>query len=64
MQAIIASTRYSDEIEVTACKQPDGRLAGVLINRSAESKPICIRMNVQNADLLLQPRIIADFTIR
>ena len=60
----IASTRYSDDIEVTAWKQPDGRLTGVLINRSAESRPVCIRMNDQEADLLLQPRSIADFAIR
>ncbi|MBQ6232227.1 MAG: glucosylceramidase [Clostridia bacterium] len=60
----IAATRYAEEIEVTAWKQPDGTLAGVLINRSAEPKPICVRLRDQEAGLLLQPHSIADFTVQ
>ncbi len=60
----IAATRYGEEIEVTAWKQPDGTLSGVLINRSAEARPICVRLNDQEADLLLPPQSIADFRIR
>ena len=60
----IASTRYSGDIEVTAWKQPDGRLAGVLINRAPEARPVCIRMNDQEADLLLPACSIADFSIQ
>ena len=60
----IASTRYSGDIEVTAWKQQDGRLAGVLINRAPEARPVCIRMNDQEADLLLPACSIADFSIQ
>ena len=60
----IAATRYGEEIEVTAWKQPDGALSGVLINRSAEARSICVRLNDQEADLLLPPQSIADFNIQ
>ena len=60
----IASTRYEEETEVTAWKQPDGMLTGVLINRSDTAKPLCIRLNGQEANLLLPPCAIADFTIQ
>ena len=59
----IASTRYAEEIEATAWKQPDGTLSGVLINRSSEAKPLCFRLQDAEADLLLPPASIADFTI-
>lgn len=60
----IASTRYAEDIEVTAWKQPDGTLTGVLINRTAEAKSICIRLNDQEADVILTPCSISDFSIR
>ena len=60
----IASTRYAEEIEVTAWKQDNGTLTGVLINRSAEAQPVCVRLNGQEADLLLAPCSVADFTIQ
>ncbi len=60
----IASTRYGEETEVTAWKHPDGTLAGVLINRSAEARPVCIRLNDREADLLLPPKAVADFSVQ
>ncbi len=60
----IASTRDSEDVEVTAWNQPDGALKGVLINRSAETRPVCVRLNDLEADLLLQPRSIADFSVQ
>ena len=60
----IASTRYGEDIEVTAWKQPDGTLTGVLINRTAEAGPVCIRLDDQEAGVLLPPRSICDFSIR
>ena len=60
----IASTRYAEEIEVTAWKQGNGTLTGVLINRSAEARPVCVRLQNQEADLLLAPCSVADFTIQ
>lgn len=60
----IAFTRYSEDIEVTAWKQTDGTLTGVLINRSETARPICIRLNDREADVLLPPCAIADFSIQ
>ena len=60
----IASSRYSNEIEVTAWKRPDDTLALVMLNQSDEAKPICVRLNDQEADLILYPRSIASAVIR
>ena len=60
----IASTRYAEEIEVTAWKQPDGVLTGVLINRATEARSLCVRLNDQEAELLLPACSIADFSIQ
>ena len=60
----IVSTRYEEAVEVTAWKQPDGTLTGVVINRTPETKPLCIRLNDQEATLLLPACSIADFSVR
>ena len=60
----IAVTRYDEDIEVTAWKQTDGSLTGVLINRSETARPICIRLNDREADVLLPPCAIADFSVQ
>ena len=60
----IASTRYGEDIEVTAWKQPDGKLTGVLINRTMETRPVCIRLNDQKTELLLPACSISDFSIQ
>ncbi len=59
----IAATRYGEDTEVTAWKQPDGTLTGVLINRSETAAPVWIRLDGQEAALMLPPRSIADFAI-
>ena len=60
----IAASRYGEEAEATAWKQPDGTLTGVLINRSEAASPVCIRLCGQEADLLLPPRSISGFLVR
>ena len=59
----IASSRYSDDIEVTAWKHPDGTLAMVLLNPSKEVRPICVRLNDQEADVILYPQSITSAAI-
>ena len=60
----IAATRYSEDVEVTAWRQPDGTLAGVLLNRARENCPVCVRLDGLEAELLLYPRSIAHFRIQ
>ena len=60
----IASSRYASDIEVTAWKRPDGALALVMLNPSEEIKPVCVRLNDQEADLILYPRSISSACIR
>ncbi|MDF2945047.1 MAG: glucosylceramidase [Herbinix sp.] len=40
----IAYTKYTDQLEVTALKNPDGKLVIVLLNRSEEKIPVVIRL--------------------
>ena len=60
----IASTRYGEDVEVTAWKQPYGMLTGVLINRTMETRPVCVRLNDQETELLLPACSISDFSIQ
>ena len=60
----VAVSRYTDDIEVTAWKQPEGTLTGVLLNRAAEICPVCVRLGDREADLLLYPCSVASFRIQ
>ena len=59
----IASTRYSEDIDVTAWKHPDGRIALVLLNKSTENKPVCVRLNGLEAATMLWPRSLTAATL-
>ena len=59
----IAHSCYTDSVEITAWKRPDGTLSGVLVNRSQEICPVCLRLNGQEVSVLLYPRSIAGFVI-
>ena len=45
-------------------KRTDGTLAGVLLNRARENRPVCVRLDGLEAELLLYPRSIAHFRIQ
>lgn len=60
----IGSTRYEEDVEATAWKQPDGTLTGVMMNRTMETKPVCIRLNDQEANVILPACSISDFSIQ
>ena len=59
----IASTRYSEDIDVTAWKHPDGRIALVLLNKSTENKPVCVRLNGLEAATMLWPSSLTAATL-
>lgn len=60
----IALSRYTDELEATAFRTPEGELACVLLNRTARQLPVHLRLEGQIADLVCAPESIATLVIR
>ena len=59
----IASTRYAEDVDVTAWKRPDGTIALVLLNKSEENQPAIVRMSDMEAGVVLYPRSITSCII-
>lgn len=59
----IGTTSYTDEAEVTAFLNPDGRIAAVLLNRTDKELPVNIRMNDRMAAVCLRPNSIATAVV-
>lgn len=49
----IASSKYTDELEVTAFRNPDSSLTAVLLNRTGAALPVCLRLQGQAAQFVL-----------
>lgn len=60
----IGMSRFSDRVEATAWKRPDGSLALVLLNREDRNQPVVIRLEDMEAGLQLAPRSISSAVIR
>lgn len=60
----VGYSRYTDKLDVTAWKRPDGVLAAVLLNRSGEDLPVCLRLAGEAAHLRLPAGAIATGLIR
>ena len=56
---LIGFSRYTDDIEVTAVENPDGKLVFVAMNQGKEEKPIVLRLNEQEAILTIPGEAIA-----
>lgn len=54
----IAFSRYTEDIDVTAWKRPDGKIALILLNKSEQFMQVCVRMEGQTAETLLYPQSI------
>lgn len=59
----IGTTSYTDEAEVTAFLNPDGKIAAVLLNRTDKELPVNIRMNDRLAAVCLRPNSIATAVV-
>lgn len=55
----IGFSRYTDGLDVTAWRRPDGVLAAVLVNRTAKALPVCLRLNGAAADFEIPAESIA-----
>lgn len=60
----IGYSRYTDRLDVTAWKRPDGALAAVFLNRSGEPLPVCLRLAGKAAQFQLPAGAIATGIIR
>lgn len=59
----IGMSRFSEAAEVTAWRRPDGSISLVLLNKTAEAMPLVLRLNGEEASLLLMPRSISSAVI-
>jgi glucosylceramidase len=55
----IAYTKYTDQLEVTALKNPDGKLVIVLLNRSEEKIPVVIRLKGEYLSMEIERQSIS-----
>jgi len=60
----VGYSKYTDGLDVTAWKRPDGALAAVLLNRSGETLPVCLRLADEAARFQLPAGAIATGLIR
>ena len=60
----IGMSRFSDRVEATAWRRPDGSLALVLLNREERIQPAVIRLEGLEAGVQLAPRSISSAVIR
>ncbi|WP_373216614.1 glycoside hydrolase family 30 beta sandwich domain-containing protein [Ruminococcus sp. 5_1_39BFAA] len=59
----IGSSRFTDDIDVTAAERPDGKLVAVLMNRKGEERTVYLRLDGQVAKLILPGDSIATAVI-
>lgn len=59
----IATTCYSDRLEVTAFQNPDRTLAAVLLNRSSKDLPAVLRLHNQLLKISVKGRSLSTVTI-
>ena len=60
----VGYSKYTDGLDVTAWKRPDGALAAVLLNRSGETLPVCLRLADEAARFQLPAGAVATGLIR
>lgn len=61
--ARIAYTKYSDNLDVTACMNPDGKVIVVILNRTEDRMPAVIRMMGDYTEFDLEPQSITTGVI-
>lgn len=60
----VETTRFSESAEATAWRRPDGEVAIVLLNRTAEPLRVLVRCNDGEAEVILPPYGIEDCRFR
>ena len=60
----IGVTRYTDQLDVTAFRNPDGSLALVLLNMAEQKLPVQLRVEDQLGSFILPPRSLTSGLMR
>ena len=60
----VETTRFSDEIDASAWKRPDGTIAVLLLNRTDREQRLVVRLNDREADLKLAPYALESALVR
>ena len=60
---LIGFSRYTDKIEVTAVKNPDGSLVVVLLNKGKEDQKAFLRLNGEIAEIEIDGESISTVVI-
>ncbi len=60
----IAHTRFSEDVDATAWRRPDGTLALVLLNRSGAVQPLVVRLDDREAEFTPPPYAAESFLVR
>lgn len=53
-------SKYTDALDVTSWKRPDGKIVLIVMNRENEAKPVNVRLEGQAASFVLFPKSIAS----
>lgn len=51
----IGYSRYTETLDVTSFKNPDGKIVYILLNRSRKNKPVVLRVNENMIKIEMQP---------
>ena len=59
----IASTKYTQDIDVTSWKRQDDSIVMIILNKTDENKKIIVRINGKIAETLVYPHSISSLEI-
>jgi glucosylceramidase len=59
----IATTKYTEDLEITAWKNPDGKIIAVLLNESRRKLPCVLRVKGEMASFVVSPSSIMSAVI-
>jgi glucosylceramidase len=59
----LATTKYTKDLEITAWKNPDGKISAVLLNVSGQKLPCVLRMNGEMVSFAVEPESIVSAVI-
>jgi glucosylceramidase len=60
----IGFSKYTDKLDVTAFKNPDGSIVVVFLNRNSERLPVVIRLNEEIVEFEVEAEAIVTGVIR
>lgn len=59
-----AHTKFTDSIDVTSWRRPDGQIVVILLNKDKENQPVCLRIEGKAAEFILHSESITTVTMQ